>query len=92
MLRPWMMTELVRSALEPAIEERLKQARSREEQEQALLSIKIVDPACGSGHFLLAAARQLGKELACTEQGKKNLPRRGTGEAIRDIPLYLRRG
>jgi hypothetical protein len=33
-------------------------------QEAALLSIKVVDPACGSGHFLLAAARRLGKELA----------------------------
>ena len=35
--------------------EGLKQA-----QEQALLSLKICDPACGSGHFLLAAARRLG--------------------------------
>ncbi|MEH1913162.1 DUF559 domain-containing protein [Nostoc sp.] len=37
---------------------------SKSLQEQALLSLKIVDPACGSGHFLLAAARRIGKELA----------------------------
>jgi len=30
----------------------------------ALLSIRIIDPACGSGHFLLAAARRLAERLA----------------------------
>jgi hypothetical protein len=29
-----------------------------------LLSIKVCDPACGSGHFLLAAARKLAERLA----------------------------
>ena len=31
--------------------------------EQALLSLKVIDPACGSGHFLLAAARRIANEL-----------------------------
>jgi hypothetical protein len=30
----------------------------------ALFSITIIDPACGSGHFLLAAARRLAERLA----------------------------
>jgi hypothetical protein len=30
----------------------------------ALLAIRVLDPACGSGHFLLAAARRLALELA----------------------------
>ncbi len=30
----------------------------------ALLSIAVIDPACGSGHFLLAAARRLAERLA----------------------------
>lgn len=34
------------------------------QQEEALLSIRCLDPACGSGHFLLAAARRIGRELA----------------------------
>jgi hypothetical protein len=31
---------------------------------EALLSLRIVDPACGSGHFLLAAARRLAMRCA----------------------------
>ncbi|WP_287961008.1 hypothetical protein [Caldilinea sp.] len=31
---------------------------------------KVLDPACGSGHFLLAAARRLGKELARLRSGE----------------------
>jgi len=37
--------------------------------EQAILSIKVCDPACGSGHFLLAAARYLARELATARAG-----------------------
>lgn len=40
-------------------------------QEAALLSIKVCDPACGSGHFLLAAARRIGKELARVRTGEE---------------------
>ena len=32
--------------------------------EAALLSLRIIDVACGSGHRLLGAARRVGKELA----------------------------
>ncbi len=32
--------------------------------QQALLTLAIVDPACGSGHFLLAAARRLASHVA----------------------------
>lgn len=31
---------------------------------QALLGLRIIDPACGSGHFLLAAARRIATRLA----------------------------
>ncbi len=33
-------------------------------QEKALLSLRICDPACGSGHFLTAAARRVASRLA----------------------------
>lgn len=35
----------------------------------ALLSLRICDPACGSGHFLLAAARRTGRVLAQVDTG-----------------------
>jgi hypothetical protein len=34
---------------------------------EALLSLTIIDPACGSGHFLLAAARRLAAQVARLE-------------------------
>ena len=120
---PELVAQLIKTALEPVIEERLKDAeeeykRCREDnrdrinnsqrinslsesertngslertsaisheihfmatktlksfQEQALLNITVCDPACGSGHFLLAAARRIGKELAKVSRwGLKN--------------------
>lgn len=57
-----LVQELIRSALDPVIEQRL--ADNPANPLEALLSIRIVDPACGSGHFLLAAARRLAERLA----------------------------
>lgn len=37
---------------------------------RALLSLTVCDPACGSGHFLLAAARRIGRELARVRTGE----------------------
>jgi len=55
---------LIVSALLPVIADRISKATTREEKEAALLAIRVLDPACGSGHFLLAAARRLALELA----------------------------
>lgn len=57
-----LVKELIKSALEPVIAQRL--AENPGNPVEALLSIKVVDPACGSGHFLLAAARRLAERLA----------------------------
>lgn len=57
-----LVQQLIKSALDPVIEQRL-QARS-DNPTEALLSIRVMDPACGSGHFLLAAARRLAERLA----------------------------
>ncbi|MEW6448741.1 MAG: N-6 DNA methylase [Bacillota bacterium] len=59
-----LVEELVGSALVPVVAQRLREAKTPKEAERALLAIKVCDPACGSGHFLLAAARRLGRELA----------------------------
>jgi hypothetical protein len=77
--------ELVRSALEPVLEERLQKARTREERERAILSIRVLDPACGSGHFLLAAARRLGLELARVRTEEEEPSPESRREATRDV-------
>ena len=67
---PELVGQLIKSALEPVIEEKLKEAKTQSEREAALLSLRVCDPACGSGHFLLAAARRIGKELAFVRTGE----------------------
>lgn len=57
-----LVQQLLESALEPVIEQRL--AANPANPTDALLSIRVVDPACGSGHFLFAAARRLAEKLA----------------------------
>lgn len=57
-----LVQELIKSALEPVIEQRL--AANPGNPTGALLAIRVIDPACGSGHFLLAAARRLAEKLA----------------------------
>ena len=83
--RPELVQELIKSALEPVIEERLSRARTPEEQEAALLAIKVCDPASGSGHFLLAAARRLGRELARVRTGEEHPTPTAFRRAVRDV-------
>ncbi len=56
--------KLIKSALVPVIKERINASPNKEEKIRAVLDIKVCDPAAGSGHFLLAAARTLAMELA----------------------------
>ncbi len=53
---------LLDSALEPVVKETI--ARNPAGPVEALLQLTVVDPACGSGHFLLAAARRLAVHVA----------------------------
>src|SRR5262245_26911105 len=53
---------LLDSALEPVIVDAI--AKSPDKPAARLLALSIVDPACGSGHFLLAAARRLAAHVA----------------------------
>ncbi|MCY3537376.1 MAG: N-6 DNA methylase, partial [Cyanobacteria bacterium MAG IRC3_bin_20] len=52
---------LLDSALDPVLDSTEAKA---EDPAAALLQLSILDPACGSGHFLLAAARRLATRLA----------------------------
>lgn len=62
-----LVQQLLDTALEPVVAERL--AANPDDPESALLSITVIDPACGSGHFLLAAARRLATHLARVRAG-----------------------
>lgn len=55
---------LLDEALEPLIARTLAAHPIGQPAVDALLSLSVVDPSCGSGHFLLGAARRIAKYLA----------------------------
>ncbi len=77
---------LIDSALEPVIGEALKRAgTSIEDQQAAILNLKVVDPACGSGHFLVAAAHRLARRLATVRTGEGEPAPEATRSALRSV-------
>ncbi|MFN9871234.1 MAG: Eco57I restriction-modification methylase domain-containing protein [Cyanobacteriota bacterium] len=79
---------LIMSALLPVIADRLSKASTPEEKEQALLAIRVLDPACGSGHFLLAAARRLALELARIRAGDEEPSEELRQECLREVVAH----
>lgn len=57
-----LVQELIKSALEPVIADTVK--ANPERPVETLLELTVCDPACGSGHFLVAAALRLADEVA----------------------------
>ena len=62
---PSLVAQLLDSALDPLLDE----AERAPDPEAALLALRICDPACGSGHFLVAAARRIALRLARWRSG-----------------------
>ena len=57
----------------------------KNEQEAGLLSIKVCDVACGSGHILLNAARRIAQALATVRSGEDQPSPEVLRPAIRDV-------
>lgn len=56
---------LVQALLDSALDPVLDRAESgAADPAESLLSLSVIDPACGSGHFLLAAARRIATRVA----------------------------
>ncbi len=72
---------LIKHSLDYLIEDKLKEANP----EQALLSLRVADIACGSGHILLAAARRIATELAIVRTGEEQPSPPAFRAAIRDV-------
>ncbi|MCC6457078.1 MAG: N-6 DNA methylase [Caldilineaceae bacterium] len=81
-----LVNELLNSALEPVIADRLRQAqKGSAPAEAALLSIKVIDFACGSGHMLIGAARRLALHLARIRSGDDEPGPQLIRHALRDV-------
>lgn len=75
------MQQLLDTALEPVLD----QAMTADDPETAILALTVVDPACGSGHFLIAAAHRIAKRLATVRTGEGEPPPEATRAALRDV-------
>ncbi|GAB2841027.1 N-6 DNA methylase [Streptomyces deserti] len=76
---------LLDSTLDPVIDDAVKSGATREEQEEALLRLTVCDPACGSGHFLVAAARRIAKRLAAVRTDSPEPSAEATRTALRHV-------
>jgi superfamily II DNA or RNA helicase len=56
-------------ALDPLLDDAEKAATSPQDAADRLLALTVCDPACGSGHFLVAAARRIATRLAVARTG-----------------------
>lgn len=81
-----LVQELIQSALEPVIARTL--AENPQQPVKALLALTVCDPACGSGHFLLAAARRIADEVALLRAPEGNPSQQDFRHALRDVVAH----
>jgi hypothetical protein len=88
---PELVAELIKSALIPVIGERMAAAKTKNGgdpkalEEAALLSIRVCDPACGSGAFLLQAMDALAARLCAIRRAGEEPSDLDIREARRDV-------
>jgi hypothetical protein len=85
---PKLVDELVNSALMSVVENKLKELESKDAKKKALLSIKVCDASCGSGHFLIAANNYLAIQLACIEAENEYPSENDIRMARREVLIY----
>ena len=85
---------LLDSTLDPVLDDAQKQAEVAATNAgtdpslaiaDALLSVTVCDPACGSGHFLVAAARRIAKRLAAVREHNPEPTVEALRTALRDV-------
>ena len=76
---------LVNYVLESALDPVLERAARSVDPEKAILALSVVDPACGSGHFLVAAARRIARRLARVRSGGTEPSPPDLQDAVRDV-------
>jgi hypothetical protein len=76
-------TSLISCLLDSALDSVLDEAAAK--GEEAILELKVCDPACGSGHFVVAAAHRIAKRLAAVRTGDDEPAPEATRTALRDV-------
>lgn len=78
-------TDLVELVLDTALDPVLDQAEKSEDAEAALLGLKVCDPAIGSGHFMVAAARRIATRVAMVRTGEIDPTPTTISDAMHDV-------
>jgi type I restriction-modification system DNA methylase subunit len=74
---------LLDSALDPVLQKAEDGAETGENKVDAILDLRVIDPACGSGHFLLGAARRMADRVA--KLRNEDAGKEETQAALRDV-------
>lgn len=74
---------LLDSALDPVLNQAQASTDTAEARVAAILDLRIIDPACGSGHFLLGAARRMADRVARLRD--EDAGKAETQAALRDV-------
>jgi hypothetical protein len=78
-------SELIQCLLDSALDPVLNEAARKPEPEKAIISLKICDPACGSGAFLIAAAHRMARKLASIRTREDEPSPGEIRRALRDV-------
>ncbi|MCC6178370.1 MAG: N-6 DNA methylase [Chloroflexi bacterium] len=78
-------TSLIQCLLDSALDPVLEEAAAKPDPEAAILDLKVCDPACGSGHFLIAAAHRVAKRLAAIRTGEPEPSPEAVRTALRQV-------
>lgn len=76
---------LIDLVLDEALDPLLDEAELATDPEAALLAMTVCDPACGSGHFLVAAARRIAERLAVVRSGESDPTPTHLRAALHDV-------
>lgn len=81
-------TPLIAALLDVSLDHLLDEADDAADPEAAMLDLKVMDPACGSGHFLVGAARRIARRLAAYRTGEPDPTPAAARHALRDVVAH----
>ncbi|MFI6295939.1 Eco57I restriction-modification methylase domain-containing protein [Nonomuraea sp. NPDC050790] len=82
---PSLTEALLDTALDPVLDEAANSAEDAEAKVEALLNVTVCDPACGSGHFLVAAAHRIARRVAQIRSGEDEPSPEVVRRAMREV-------
>jgi hypothetical protein len=76
---------LIQALLDSALDPVLDQAARSADPAAAILALRVCDPACGSGHFLISAAHRIAQRLAAARSPEEEPSLEVQRHALRDV-------